>query len=198
VTTVSGLKKAKKLGLAQSKLADVIYSGQFQDVVDLFDSKHQGRMFTFMRDPVERSLSLYQSLASRKSFLMTLEEYAQSSIAIDNWMVRQLTGKENEKLNAKDLEVAKEIFRERVIMGLTSDPAGSFRRFRIFFGWKLSTSQEKCVNDLLLGDWAKKNNELQVSGGHKSMQALKIVNEYDIQLYSFAKELYKHQGRLIS
>jgi len=198
VTTSSGLKKAKKLGLAQSRLADLLYSDQFHQVADLFDNKYQGRAFTFVRDPVERCLSLYQSLASRKSFQMTLGEYAQSALVIDNWMVRQLVGKENVKLDERDLNVAKEILRDRVVVGLTSDPAGSFKRFRNFFDWKLSSSQEKCVNDYLLKDWAKKGNQLQVMGGEKSMQLLRNVNEYDIQLYEFAKELYQHQGRLIS
>lgn len=198
VTTISGLKRAKRLGLAQSRLADLIYSEKFQHAADLFDVKYQGRAFTFMRDPIERCLSLYQSLSSRKSFQMTLGEFAQSDLVIDNYMVRELTGKENAKLDERDLSIAKEILGKRVVIGLTTDPAGSFKRFQNFFGWKLSSSQEKCVNELLLKDWAKKGNQLQVMGGDKSMQLLKNVNEYDMELYAFAKELYQHQGRLIS
>ena len=198
MTTISGLQRAKRLGLAQSRLADLIYSENFQHVADLFDVKYQGRAFTFMRDPIERCLSLYQSLSSRKSFQMTLGEFAQSELIIDNYMVRQLTGKENARLDERDLNIAKEILGKRVVIGLTSDPAGSFKRFQIFFGWKLSFSQEKCANALLLKDWAKKGNQLQVMGGGKTMKLLRNVNEYDMELYAFAKELYQHQGRLIS
>lgn len=195
VSTMSGLKKAKDLGLAQSGLAQLIFTSQFQAVSDLFDIKHKGRMFTIIRDPITRTLSMYQSLSSRKSFQMSFADFLQSSLVTDNWMTRQLTGNQKDQLTLKDLEMAQEILEAKFIIGLSSDVSSSFRKFQKLYDWKLDDDSEKCVKNLLNSQWAEKNVQLQVTSGRKEMELIKAINEYDLQLYSYAKILYINQGK---
>ncbi len=61
-TTVEGLKRAKRLGLAQSGLADTIVTTYVHELHELFDKQHRGRLFAMFRHPVDRAVSLFHYL----------------------------------------------------------------------------------------------------------------------------------------
>ena len=119
-TTPSGLRHAKRMGLAQSKMADVIFTPYVPDAAVLFDSNHRGRFFTILREPVDRMISLYyyKRLATWEPNYnsaikeQTLEDFTQSYG--ENWMVRALTGCMSGPLQLVHLNIAKEILRKKV------------------------------------------------------------------------------------
>lgn len=60
-TTLHGLKKAKSLGLVQSKEVNAIFTPYVQEAAVLFDKNHRGRFVTILRDPVDQITSLLLS-----------------------------------------------------------------------------------------------------------------------------------------
>ncbi len=54
-----GIQRAKSLNLVTSKLADVVMSPLLHDAAALFTPTHKGRMFTLLRNPIERAASLF-------------------------------------------------------------------------------------------------------------------------------------------
>jgi len=119
-TTPSGLRHAHGMGLAQSKMADVIFTPYIHEAAVLFDSNHRGRFFTILREPVDRMISLYyyKRLATWEPNYnsaikeQTLEDFTQTYG--ENWMVRTLTGSMSGPLQLVHLNVAKEILRRKV------------------------------------------------------------------------------------
>ena len=67
-TTVEGLHRAKRLGLAQCGLARAIVIRHVFESDILFDSKHKGRLFAVFRHPVDRQVSLFNYLKIGKHF----------------------------------------------------------------------------------------------------------------------------------
>jgi len=87
-TSKEGLIRAKKLGLVQSNLADVVVTPYLYESADLFndlpeETEKKGRCFTILRHPIERAMSVFfylQSTSEELKFrLMTIEEYAESA-----------------------------------------------------------------------------------------------------------------------
>ena len=60
--TIEGIDRAKNLGFVQSNLAEVGFTPFVNESSMLFDQNHRGRIFTIMRNPVERIISLYYFL----------------------------------------------------------------------------------------------------------------------------------------
>ena len=61
-THLPGLEKAKRLGLVESKLADVIVIRHLFDAERLFNQQRKGRVFAVFRNPLERSISMFNYL----------------------------------------------------------------------------------------------------------------------------------------
>lgn len=95
-TTVLGIERAKCRGLIRSNLVDVIVTYRFHDVACLFDNDRWDRAFAFFCHPVNCTVSMFYYLQQatweptydRTLADMTLEEYATSRKAEDNWVVR--------------------------------------------------------------------------------------------------------------
>merc|ERR1712176_625274 len=125
-------------------------------------------------------------LTNRKSFSMSFEEYLSSSLFVDNWMTRQLCGKETQKLTPKDYTMAQNILKHKFKIGLMNDLTASFQKFQKHFNWELNTETKKCVSNLLI-----QNTPQQVPRSKKVMNAVVLSNKYDMQLYAYARVLYQ-------
>lgn len=208
MTSRHGVKRAKKLGLAQERIAEVIISPQIYLVSSsVFDVTHRGRFFALFRHPVDRAISMYNYLGiaswdpmynpSLKS--MSLEFYAKSASAEHNWMTRFLVNKHGGRLRSEDMVVAKEILRTKCLVGLFEDLEPSMARFQVYFGWsqKQPVEQTSACRSAVIqaGDPRLKNQEVDKES--TAWQALAAVNQYDLELYEYAKALYKLQGEQI-
>jgi hypothetical protein len=126
----------------------------------------------------------------------TVEDYAISEFAEDNWLVRFLTNKMTEHLSRSDLEIAKEILRRKVQVGLLVDVKGSFKRFNKYFGWdklNLTDDQVRCTEKYLSGG-SNANKHDGIKEGGMGWRILRANNLLDLELYEFALQLYEEQG----
>jgi hypothetical protein len=111
--TVGGINDALRKGLIPSRSADVIFTPSVTQAQMLFDGMNfRGRLFTLMRNPVERIVSLYHfHLTSHRIEYQSLEEFSKTEAAGQDWMVRTLTGTMSGPINESHLNTAKEILR---------------------------------------------------------------------------------------
>ncbi len=195
--------------LVESEIADVIFSPLLHESTRLFDnaSNHKGRVFCLFRHPLERAVSLFHYLkqasweptfSERLKTITTVEEYAVSEFAENNWMTRFLTNEMSGQLTRAHLEIAKEILRRKVFVGLTLDMEASFERFMTFFGWNkqgLTTVQQKCLKKYLFNG-SNRNNHL-VEEDTIGWKLLKGNNIFDLELYDYVLQLYEEQGTML-
>ena len=170
-----------------------------------------------MRHPVSRLVSLFYYLGRaewedgyREEFRnMTLLEYATSGngdgfeqIRQDNWMVKYLSRKLKGELDANDLQLAKDVLKNKSLIGLTEDYHESMRRFVLFHGIRRDRdgsggkNQTDCVRELM-NQKVNENIHESVHPESQEWKALARANEYDLELYNYAKSLYEEQGNII-
>ena len=107
MTNPAGIQHAKDLGFGHSGLADVVMTSWFYKTGNIFKNDgantndrvddgvvHRGRCFALLRHPVERAISMFYYLKdatwehtfSEAYENMTIEQYAASQYAEENWM----------------------------------------------------------------------------------------------------------------
>ncbi|KAL7488776.1 hypothetical protein ACHAW6_014363 [Cyclotella cf. meneghiniana] len=222
-TTPEGIARASRLNLASSHLASIIVSPLLHPMAsDIFSPSYPGRMFALFRHPVDRALSMYYYLA-RASWdpmynpslaKMTIEQYAESKYIENNWLTRFLVKKTRGKLTHSDLLLAKKILKFKCLVGLYDEMEASLARFQRYFGWN-SDSPEKTGEIVLCrraiithGDkvldhpisikdeWdAKAEGVIRI--GSLPWNAIVRQNKFDMELYEYAKRLFRTQGEEI-
>ncbi len=216
------------MNLVQSGMADMIFTPLLHESSQLFNqtlaatmatananananpnSNPKGKIFALFRHPVERAVSLFHYLQKatweptfneRIKRIKTIEDYAISEFAEDNWMVRFLTNKMTEMVTRDDLEVAKEILRRKVIVGLVIDVRGAVQRFLRYLDWNyndLTPEQQQCVNGYLFSGSNKNAHEMVEEGG-MGWRILKANNLLDLELYDYVLQLYEEQGKMLN
>lgn len=209
-TTAAGIQRAISMNLVQSGMVDIIFTPLLHDSSQLFNntSNQQGRVFGLFRHPVERAVSLFHYLkkatweptfSERLKKIESIEDYAISEFAEDNWMVRFLTNKMTGMVTRDDLEVAKEILRRKVIVGLVLDIRSAMERFLNFFGWDyntLTTEQQQCMNKYLTSG-SNQNAHAMVEEGTMGWRILRANNLLDLELYDYVLQLYEEQGKML-
>lgn len=199
-TTEHGIERAKALNLAQSQLADVIVTPLFEKCSTLFDAENKGRMFTTIRHPIDRAVSMFYYLQKAnweptfdpKLETMTLVEWVLSGKAENNWMTRFLTNKMEGPVETEDVILAREILRRKFVVGLLTDMTESIMRFNTFFNWKLNNDQYNCA----IHTTANNHPHPSINEGSPEWNALMEENKYDMELYLYAIELFQQQSSL--
>lgn len=143
-TIKKGILRAKELGLVQSRTTDLIFTmepnfaGQ-----NLYDEENKGRFLGLFRHPVERALSMFyylQTATWERTYSpewadMSVMEWASQDHFETDYMVHKLVGKSfGDEVDETDLIIAKELVRQRFIVGLISEMNESIRRFNIVLG----------------------------------------------------------------
>jgi len=201
-STPEGLHHAKEFKLAESGLADLVFSIYAHGGSKLFNPVNRGRFFAMFRHPVERAASLFyyrQTATWEKIYGFsgeTIEEFLHSGRGEKNWMVRVLTNKFRGKVTGEDLEVAKEILRTRCVVGLMDRMEESLDRFSTYFGWSAPDGDD-CKNELL-HKGVNRNSHAKVKVGSEAWNIMYEQNELDIKLYEYAQVLFEEQRLLFS
>lgn len=208
-TTQLGIQRASAMGLVNSELADVIFSPLLHESAQLFhNTTHKGRAFCLFRHPVERAISLFHYLknasweptfSEKLKSIQTVEDYAISEFAENNWMTRFLTNEMSGTVTRKHLEIAKEIIRRKIFVGLTLDLEHSFERFIKYFGWEngiLTGQQRSCLKDYL-STGSNRNNH-RVEEDSMGWRVLRGNNLLDLELYDYVLQIYEEQASLVS
>lgn len=210
-TTAEGISRAVSMKLVESEIADVIFSPLLHESTRLFDneSNHKGRVFCMFRHPIERAISLFYYLrdaAHEPTFseklkkIESVEDYAVSVFAENNWMTRFVTNTMTGTLTSEHLAVAKEILRRKVLVGLTRDMEASFERFIKYFGWdknEISTDQKSCLEQYLFHGSNRRKSQYKVQQDSNGWLLLKEKNFYDLQLYDYVLQLYEDQREML-
>ena len=99
----------------------------------------------------------------------------------------------------QDLEVAKEVFGHKCLVGLVDKIDESLARYERFFGWDKkipdSDRKDKCVRQYL--DSGNKRQEHPTYEGTTAWETLRKKNEYDEILYEYAKNLFQQQEKIM-
>jgi len=216
-TSVEGLHHAKALGLAESQMADVVYTEYIYDASSiLFSEHHRGRLFTLFRHPVDRSVSMYYYLRSatwestydHTLQTYTLEDYAHKAQTEHNWMTRMLSNAGDGQLFPKHLDIAKQVLKNKALIGLLEEFDESIERFEQYFGWdelllqsaageidspilkKHAECQARLISDKVNG-----HNHPPLDPKSDIWVELHRRNWFDMELYNFAVELFKNQSK---
>jgi len=195
-TTREGIIHAQSLGLGLSGIADVIGTPLLSDIVNIFDASHRGRFFTIMRHPVDRASALFEDekLMNPDLERMTIIDFVQSTKYQGNFLTRSLANKLSGELIDADFVLAKSMLHTKFIVGLYDRLGESFERFENYFGWSklLMTDSTECMDVKTIP------SEISTWDHHPASFLLPIVreNEYDIQLYTFAEQLFDLQANL--
>ena len=211
-----GIQRAKKLGLTKQKASNnnnnkmlsdmVVISPQLHWIASLLlDKRHKGRFFALIRNPIDRAVSMYHYLGKAswdphynpKLNSMSLEYYATKSGAVENnWMTRFLVDKHGGPLTRSDMLVAKETLRTKCLIGLFEDLEASLERFQLYFGWPGGDDAKQCRSAVVqTGDFRLTHPELPTTS--ETYKALLRANQWDMELYNYAKTLYKIQGEQV-
>jgi hypothetical protein len=126
----------------------------------------------------------------------TLAEYQSSGTVERNWMVRFLIGKESEALTVEDLEYAKGILAQKMLVGLTDRMEKSLRRFGSYFGWDHREDWTDCLAKFSTSTGRNSFQHPKVQPGSLEWEAIVQNNEYDMALYQYAVEQFENQAAL--
>jgi Sulfotransferase family len=191
--------------LIESGIPDVIVSSRILHAATLFNPDHKGRLFTIMRNPIERAVSTFYYLQNAywerhyrpELKEMTIMDYASLPDTANNWMTRWLTGKNAEPhLTRQDLAFAKELLRRKFLILLTDEMASSIERLLYYMNWEMDESYFEESRACLLANTKKeqgqnRNKHLTPDEGSPEYEALLAINDLDMELYMYATELFK-------
>ncbi len=203
--TSLGLQRSRELGLVNRGVADVIFTNLFQDSADLFDRDHRGRIFTLLRNPVHQAASVYYHLRNatrddpaydRAVRVMTLEEYATSPKIRSNPLTRLLTNDDKGKITDHHIDLAKEILKQKVLIGIEERFDESIIRFQNYFGWH-SQDQKSCMDEQKMKAVLQRKPHPVMEGESAAYRLLAKRNWADMELYRFAVRLFEEQDILI-
>lgn len=162
-TTIKpGILRAKKMGLVQSHKTDMIFTMEPQFAGEhLYDEENKARFMALFRHPVDRAVSMFyylQTATWEKTYRpewkdMSIIEWANLPNAEEDYMVHKLVGKTfGEKVDETDLIIAKELVRQRFIVGLMDEMEESVRRFNIVLGVDESKERsQQCMKEFGFG-----------------------------------------------
>jgi len=186
----AGIARAQQLGLVAAKVADVVATPLFLESLILFDDAHHARAFTIIRHPIDRAVSTYEQL-KKDNFEpmkdMSLEFYARSQYVENNYLVRYLSGQIEGEVDRENLIVAKAVLK-KFLIGLTDNMDKSIERFERYFGFE---GGAKCRRNAISKN---KMGKTMVKQGTEVWRLLQWQNKLDLELYSYAQELYTKQG----
>lgn len=197
-----GIQRCRDKRVVENKKADVIVSARFLHALSMFDSDHQARAFTIMRDPVERMISTFYYLQeathereySKTLKNMTLVDYAKRDDTPSNWMVRYLTGHMTKAtMSGDDLKLAKEILENKFFVLLTNDMSVGIEPFLKHMRYKVSDEGRQCIYKELSEMVNRLDGKRPLGTDQEAVQILKEKNDLDIQLYEHAKKLFSKQ-----
>lgn len=219
-----GLERAQRLGLASFRPLDLIFSSYLMEAAALFEgTPSRGRVVALLRHPIERASSLYYQMATdpegRAELAMngidSLELYASSGLAENNWMTRFLSGKMSGDLTTEDEAVAREVLRTKVLVGRLDRKEESLWRFARYLGWDLEggpvgvgvgvgagagghpyrPAGEGCADRIVGWGWEGKISHPTVVEGSDVWMELWRHNTFDVRVYDWAAgELWNYQG----
>jgi len=205
-TTPYGIHRAQDLGLIQAEMVEFVFTKHLHPTTTLFNGDQKAHMFTLVRDPLERAVSMFHSFQHTDGAAddpdlahVSIEMYARSNRLDHNMMVRFLTNELIDNLTEEHLVTAKEILKKKCLVGLLEKIDESLERFEQYFGFHGDNTlvTNECKDRYLHWGWKNRHDHPMLQEGSTAYKLLFRKNELDIKLYEYAKELFELQGALI-
>jgi len=204
-TTVEGVARAQEMGFADSGLADAVLTNLLYEANELFTTTAKGRIFTVFRHPIERAMINYHHVKRGESNgtddpslkEMTIIEYADSHLVENNWLTRQLSNTPEGDLTDEHFNLAMEVVRRKVMVGLMSEIEATMERYERLFRWKFHLNpkaQENCRERQL----SDKEPSLALTPGSKAFKSLSLQNNYDLLVYEYAESVFVEQEQFVA
>lgn len=237
--TKHGIEHAKQLHLIDNDDStllspDVMHTPLLYESAQLFENPEvkRGKIFVILRNPLERAVALYQRIrmidsagnviAGQKGAFsqMTLADYAKSDFVENNWLTRSLCNKPTGPLSLEDLNIAKEIIRKKVLVGMYDDVPLALSYLRNKYDWdnekkatqenlptttkegndftkdiyyRLSHCTTNGLEDAIRRESDEGHEKISLEEGSLSWELLKEENDFDIQLFEYAKIVHRYQ-----
>ena len=159
--------------------------------------------------PIERAASLFHfwqgvnwrnhNTFNEELANISITDFHRKQLGESNWQVRYLTNQVTKAyIDESDLNMAKEILRRKCLVGLISQKEESIARFEKYFGWHLNNEADKeCLNNKVQWDWKLKYPHEAVVEGSEVWNLIAAQNQYDLELYEYAKVLFAEQSALV-
>lgn len=210
VYTPDGITHAIQNGLVQSGVVQAISSQNPYLAAKLFTSHHRGRMFTFLRHPIERVVSYFYYISSPAATTdpnysplfgnINIVQYASTNDDRPeyNYLTKVLSnniGKSSDELTLNDVNKAKEVLRRKMLIGLLSEKEQSIERFSRFFGWENKKEGEFCGDDMLKWENSNFNSHPLVGPTDPAWNLLWKKNMFDMDLYEYALNLFANEQK---
>jgi len=192
------IASAKKEGLINSGLVDFVVTTLFHDGSGLFTDEHNGRAIALLRNPVERSIAMYERVKEQDDDVkeMSLLEYAKSSFFEDNWMCRYLTNNMSDKVTDTHVEMATQILRNKVLIGLADQPVKFMENVARYLDLE-SMQEELCVSNYLRSDTEMHNKYPSVKQDSDEFKTIAGRNQFDMKLYENARMIFDAQRAML-
>uniref|UniRef100_A0A7S4IBD3 Sulfotransferase domain-containing protein n=1 Tax=Odontella aurita TaxID=265563 RepID=A0A7S4IBD3_9STRA len=199
-STIGGIERAGRMGLAQSGLAEVVFTPLVNKAVaEIFSPEYKGRLFALFRHPVDRLVSQYyylQYAGWEKTYdpgiaKMSLGAYAR---LYGDRMMQQLLDFPG-PMTERHLERAKEIIRTKCVVGLVDRAEESVRRFVSYFGWETEESDQCITRNFAIGRNANAHRHPRVVEGTEEWNDVSKAMPWDIRLYEYVLSVYEEQGK---
>merc|ERR1719410_2412483 len=94
-----------------------------------------------------------------------------------------------------DLQIVKDILRNKFLVGLITQMEESFKRFDSYFAFDDGSGNAQMCSENILASGHGKNrhNHPKVEPGTDDWDALASINDYDIQIYEYVEQLFEEQ-----
>jgi len=210
-TTLEGLNRAKELGLVESRLAQAMVTPYLEEASTLFQHKTTtGRVFAMLRNPVLREVARYHHQLTLPRYHpnynqninnLHLHQYVESSFVQENMLVKALasaTHIASGEINELHIDTAKKVLERYILIGLFEEFEESLDRFDHYFGWTKYNEFATCRNNFLTSLEFREGspNHIPLSPESFEYKALAQRNWADIELYDYARSLFKKQKTL--
>ena len=197
--------------MAESGLVDAAATSYLHQGAQVFTSQNPGRLFTIIRHPVERMNSdfyysqfdTWEATYNETNAKITFEEYASDGrYHVDNWMTRMIAGVHHGPVQDQDFQFAKQFLREKCLILFLDTIDESVDRLQTYMNWNSDpaminpqTGKNGCMQAFMHETPANANNHPPITPNTPRWDMLRRINEFDINLYWYAKELFNFQQK---
>lgn len=172
-------------------------------------SINRGKIYMMIPNPQDYIYSIYAFLQSgawmskvetvtnpNPYATMSFQDYCKENRPEFNLLAKSLTGNFDEALTFADLEIAKQLLRQKVLVGLVENRETSLARFQSHFGASLlQPTTPECARAPL--NWPPATTTFQNSIPPSDLeQGIQNCCQLDLALYHYAKQLFIDQEML--
>jgi len=171
----------------------------------------RGKLVVVFRHPLERMLTLYYSSKDSRSSLfnpslgsITLQEFATwpEDRPEFNFVTKSFLSKGNDlitsdQITAENFEIVKGVLHAKALILLNDDKLASWTKMVKWMNWNEDQEGRQCADATLV-------QESHASANHQPLEQSSVTsayllqrNNWDLQLFEFAVQLYQHQSKVL-